>query len=96
MRTRSRPSCARRCKACWPWLRRAAEHLQAEQQEFEAKQAKHQAQREADKKPRRKDPEPPQADPKDIDQVNRTDEQSRIMPVSGGGFEESYNAQAGP
>ena len=28
------------------------------------------------------------------DQINLTDEESRIMPVSGGGFEQSYNAQA--
>jgi len=74
---------------------RAAERFQAEQQEFEAKQAKRKAQRDAGKKPRGKDPEPPEAGPKDSDQVNLTDEQSRIMPVSGGGFEQSYNAQAG-
>ena len=53
------------------------------------------AQRAAGKKPRGKDPEPPHAGPKDGDQVNLTDEQSRIMPVSGGGFEQSYNMQAG-
>jgi transposase len=74
---------------------RAAERQQAEQQEYEAKTAKRQAQREAGKKPRGKDPEPPQAGPRDNDQVNLSDEQSRIMPVSGGGFEQSYNAQAG-
>ena len=28
------------------------------------------------------------------DQINLTDEDSRIMPVAGGGFEQSYNAQA--
>ena len=74
---------------------RAAERHQAEQQEYEAKLAKRQAQREAGKKPRGKDPLPPQAGPTDSDQVNLTDEESRIMPVSGGGFEQSYNAQAG-
>ena len=74
---------------------RAAERHQREQQELEAKVTKRQAQREAGKKPRGKDPEPPQAGPKDRDQVNLTDEESRIMPVSGGGFEQSYNAQAG-
>ena len=73
---------------------RAAERHQIEQQEFEAKQAKHQAQRDAGKKPRSKEPEPPEAGPKDGDQVNLTDDESRIMPVSGGGFEQSYNAQA--
>jgi transposase len=74
---------------------RAAERHQVEQQEYEAKAAKRKAQREAGKKPRGKDPEPPEAGPKDRDQVNLTDEESRIMPVSGGGFEQSYNAQAG-
>jgi hypothetical protein len=28
------------------------------------------------------------------DQINLTDEASRIMPVAGGGFEQCYNAQA--
>lgn len=74
---------------------RAAERHQREQLEYEAKTAKRQAQREAGKKPRGKDPEPPEAGPKDGDQVNLTDEESRIMPTSGGGFEQSYNAQAG-
>lgn len=74
---------------------RAAERHAIEQQEFEAKTAKREAQRKAGKKPRGKDPEPPAAGPKDSDQVNLTDEESRIMPVSGGGFEQSYNAQAG-
>jgi len=33
--------------------------------------------------------------PKAKDQVNLTDEESRIMPTSGGGFEQAYNVQAG-
>jgi transposase len=74
---------------------RAAERHQSEQQDYEAKTAKRQAQREAGRTPRGKDPQPPQAGPKDGDQVNLTDDESRIMPVSGGGFEQSYNAQAG-
>ena len=74
---------------------RAAERHQREQQEFEAKAAKRQAQREAGTRPRGKDPEPPEGGPKDSDQVNLTDEESRIMPISGGSFEQSYNAQAG-
>lgn len=74
---------------------RAGERFKAEQQEFQAKQAKRRAQRDAGKKPRGKDPQPPEAGPKAGDQVNLTDEESRIMPVSGGGFEQSYNAQAG-
>jgi hypothetical protein len=36
----------------------------------------------------------PTPEPKDKDQVNLTDEESRIMPISGGGFEQGYNAQA--
>jgi transposase len=74
---------------------RAGERHQGEQQEYEGKSAKRKAQRDAGKKPRGKDPEAPQAGPKDAEQVNLTDEESRIMPVSGGGFEQSYNAQAG-
>ena len=73
---------------------RARERLEAEQQEHQAKLKRRQAQRDAGKKPRGKDPEPPQEGPRDSDQVSLTDEDSRIMPVSGGGFEQSYNAQA--
>lgn len=39
-------------------------------------------------------PKSPVDEPKDTDQVNFTDEESRIMPISGGGFEQCYNAQA--
>lgn len=74
--------------------RRARERLAAEQQEHQAKLKRRQAQRDAGKKPRGKDPEPPQEGPRDGDQVSLTDADSRIMPVSGGGFEQSYNAQA--
>lgn len=73
---------------------RARERLEAEQQEHQAKLKRRQAQRDAGKKPRGKDPEPPQEGPRDTDQVSLTDEDSRIMPVSGGGFEQCYNAQA--
>jgi transposase len=73
---------------------RARERLEAEQQEHQAKLKRRQAQRDAGKKPRGKDPEPPQEGPRDSDQVSLTDEDSRIMPISGGGFEQCYNAQA--
>ncbi|MDO8262342.1 MAG: transposase, partial [Gallionella sp.] len=73
---------------------RARERFQAEQQEHIAKLKRRQAQRDAGKKPRGKDPEPPQAGPRETDQVSLTDADSRIMPVSGGGFEQCYNAQA--
>lgn len=36
----------------------------------------------------------PQPGPQSKDQMNFTDSESRIMPVSGGGFEQAYNAQA--
>jgi transposase len=41
-----------------------------------------------------KPPQPPVEGPLPTDQVNLTDEESRIMPVAGGGFEQCYNAQA--
>jgi hypothetical protein len=45
-------------------------------------------------KPSGRPPAPPVAEPGPTDQVNLTDEESRIMPVPGGGFEQCYNAQA--
>jgi transposase len=39
-------------------------------------------------------PSPPAEGPQPKDQINLTDEDSRIMPVAGGGFEQCYNAQA--
>ena len=73
---------------------RAKERFEREQAEYQSKQAKRQAQRDAGKKPRGKEPKPPCSGPRDKDQVNLTDKESRIMPVSGGGFEQCYNAQA--
>ena len=46
------------------------------------------------KKPSGRVPHPPAEGPLSTDQVNLTDEESRIMPVAGGGFEQCYNAQA--
>ncbi len=46
------------------------------------------------KKPGGRPPAPPVEGPLPTDQVNLTDEDSRIMPVAGGGFEQCYNAQA--
>jgi len=46
------------------------------------------------KRPGGRPPTPPSGTPKDTDQVNFTDEDSRIMLVPGGGFEQAYNAQA--
>ncbi len=43
---------------------------------------------------RRQAAQPPVEGPLPTDQINLTDEELRIMPVSGGGFEQCYNAQA--
>ena len=69
--------------------RAALEHA-----EYERKRAARDAARAAGKKPRGKQPQPPGAAPGPKGQVNFTDPESRIMPVSGGGFEQCYNAQA--
>jgi len=74
---------------------RAAERHGVEQQAYEAKQTRRDAQREAGSKPRGKDPQPPSSGPKPGDQVNLSDEDSRIMPGPSGGFVQGYNAQAG-
>jgi transposase len=73
---------------------RAKERFEGEQAEYQAKLAKRQAKESATgKKPRGKPPQPPQAGPRADDQVNLTDDDSRIMKVAGGGFEQCYNAQ---
>jgi len=46
------------------------------------------------KKPPGRPPEPPSGGVAAKEQINLTDEDSRIMPVPGGGFDQSYNAQA--
>ena len=69
---------------------------------FEREQAAHQQKLEAraerekasGKKPGGKPPAPPSATVGPTEQVNLTDEDSRIMPVPGGGFGQCFNAQA--
>ncbi len=74
---------------------RAAERFLREQAEYEAKMAKREAKEKATgKKPGGKPPQPPESGPQTGDQINLTDEESRIMPVAGGGFEQCFNAQA--
>src|SRR3954471_2222463 len=74
---------------------RARERYAREQAEYEAKMAARAAKAAATgQKPRGRPPEPPAEGPGSADQVNLTDEESRIMPVPGGGFEQCYNAQA--
>ncbi len=74
---------------------RARERFAREQAEHEAKLAAREAKTAATgKKPGGKPPQPPAPGPLPADQINLTDEESRIMPVAGGGFEQCYNAQA--
>ena len=74
---------------------RAKEGHAREQAEHDAKMALRAAKAAATgKKPRGRVPQPPVEGPLTTDQVNLTDEASRIMPMAGGGFEQCYNAQA--
>ena len=73
---------------------RADDRFEQEQAEYQTKVAKREAKsRESGKPPRGNPPVPPQAGARNRDQINLTDEESRIMPVSGGGFEQCYNGQ---
>ena len=74
---------------------RANERYEKEKKLYEEKMDKRKAKEEkTGKKPRGKTPKPPSQEIKESDQVNLTDEESRIMKTSGGGFEQCYNAQA--
>jgi hypothetical protein len=81
---------------------RAKERFEREQAEHQAKLAARDAKTAATgKKPGGKPPQPPVEGPlppsrarSPTDQVNLADEEARIMPVAGGGFEQCYNAQA--
>ena len=87
---------------------RAKERFDQEQAEYEAKLAKREAKAtDSGKKPRGKPPVPPVEGARDKDQINLTDEESRIMKrgkqafrrkakarkVSDGGFDQCYNSQ---
>jgi hypothetical protein len=74
---------------------RAKERFARERAEYEAKMAARDAKAaQTGQMPRDRTPQPTVAGPLPSDQVNLTDEESRIMPVAGGGFEQCYNAQA--
>jgi hypothetical protein len=74
---------------------RAKERHARERAEYEARVAEREAKAAATgKKPGGRAPKPPVEGPLPSDQVNLTDEESRIMPVAGGGFEQCFNAQA--
>ena len=75
---------------------RASERYAKEKEAYDQKMAERKVKEQASgKKPRGRKPKPPSPGPQKTDQVNLTDEDSRIMPISGGGFEQTYNAQAG-
>ncbi len=73
---------------------RAKARYAAAKPEYDARLARQEAKRAAGKKPGGKPLVVPLEEPLPTDQVNLTDEDSRIMPVAGGGFEQCYNAQA--
>jgi transposase len=74
---------------------RAKERFEREQAEHQAKLAAREEKAAATgKKTRGKPLQPPVEGPLPTDQVNLTDDESRIMRVAGGGFEQCYNAQA--
>lgn len=72
-----------------------AEREAQERAEFEAKlKAREDKAARTGKRPGGKPPAPPSGGVGPSDQINLTDADSRIMPVTGKGFEQSYNAQA--
>jgi transposase len=74
---------------------RAQERFEREQAEHQAKLAARETRHQrTGKKPRGRPPQPPTGGVAAKDQVNLTDEDSRIMKVPGGGFDQCYNAQA--
>jgi transposase len=76
--------------------RRAAERYTKEKEMYDQKMVERKTKEEkTGKKVGGRAPKPPEPGPNQSDQVNLTDEESRIMPFSGKGFEQAYNAQAG-
>lgn len=74
---------------------RAQQRLEHEQAEHQVKlAARAEQEKRTGKKPTGRPPEPPTGGVSEQDQINLTDEDSRIMKVAGGGFDQCYNAQA--
>jgi transposase len=74
---------------------RRQEKYAEEKAEYDAKVAERKAKEEArGRKLGGRKPTEPTPEPKSADQVNLTDNESRIMPTSGSGFIQAYNAQA--
>jgi len=75
---------------------RASERYSKEKEVYDKKVADREEKEKAtEKKARGRMPKEPDSEPTGKDQVNLTDSASRIMPKSGGGFKQAYNAQAG-
>ncbi len=72
---------------------RVKERDEQARKDYQEKLARREALRAAGKKPRGKEPKAPETGPQAKDQINLTDEESRIMP-SADGFVQGYNAQA--
>ncbi len=74
---------------------RANNRYEKDKKEYDNK-IKHREEKEklTGKKPKGRTPKEPESTPNDKDQVNLTDDESRIMPVSGGGYMQAYNGQA--
>jgi transposase len=74
---------------------RAEERYKAEKEEYDDKiKKREEKEKKTGKKTGGKPPKPPTSGPLAKDQINLTDEESRIMPKSGKGFEQCYNGQA--
>ena len=86
----------RRWRSCTANLSgRAQERFAREQAEHQQElAARVQEAKTASKKPGGRPPTPSPAGARPTDQINLTDEDSRIMPVARGGFERCYDAQA--
>lgn len=75
--------------------KREKERHAHEQSEYEEKlKRREEKSKKSGKKPRGRTPQKPSKEINPKAQVNLTDEESRIMKTSGGGFEQCYNAQA--
>jgi len=74
---------------------RSNQRYAKEKAEYDKKMEKRAAkEKETGKKTGRPKPKPPNSKPEKKDQVNLTDDESRIMPKKGKGFEQCYNAQS--
>lgn len=73
---------------------RAKERFEQEQADYQAKVDRREAKsNDSGKPPRGRAPVAPVEGAQDKDQLNLTDEESRIMKTAGGGFEQCYNGQ---